>query len=138
MPEEEKKAFPEVPMLGLDTLWFQVAGTVCNLACTHCFLSCSPANQTHSMLTLATVERYLVESEALGVKEYYFTGGEPFLNPEILKILEAALRRGPVTVLTNGLLLHEERARALKALSDGSIYSLDIRVSLDGFDAATN
>src|SRR5690349_12103777 len=77
-----KSAAPAPPFLGLDTLWFQVAGTVCNLACTHCFISCSPSNHTHEMLDLATVRRVLAEAAALGVKEYYFTGGEPFLNRE--------------------------------------------------------
>jgi molybdenum cofactor biosynthesis enzyme MoaA len=125
-------------MTGLDTVWFQVAGSVCNLACTHCFISCSPHNHTHGMLDLATVERYLGEAERLGVREYYFTGGEPFLNPDMLGILAAALKRGPATVLTNGTLIHARRARELKALADASPYSLDVRLSLDGFDAASN
>jgi len=84
------------------------------------------------------VRRYLREADQLGVKEYYFTGGEPFLNPEILPILEAALAQGPVTVLTNGLLIRDETARRLRRLWDGSPYSLDLRISIDGWDAATN
>jgi sulfatase maturation enzyme AslB (radical SAM superfamily) len=90
------------------------------------------------MMDAASVERHLAESEGLGVREYYFTGGEPFLNPEFMAILESALRRGPATVLTNGTLIHARRAAALKALADGSPYSLDIRLSLDGFDAPSN
>jgi len=125
-------------MLGLDTVWFQVSGSLCNLACTHCFISCSPRNVRHAPLGLATVERYLAEAESLGVREYYFTGGEPFLNPELDAILAAALRRGPATVLTNGTLITARRAAALKALSEASPYSLDIRLSMDGFDAASN
>ena len=96
---------PRVELRDLDTLWFQVAGTVCNLACTHCFISCSPTNHTHELMPLAVIEGYLEEAAALGVKEYYFTGGEPFLNPEMEAILEATLAYGPATVLTNGLLL---------------------------------
>jgi hypothetical protein len=94
---------PEVALKSLDTLWFQVGGTVCNLACTHCFVSCSPTNHTHELLTLAEVRRYLEEAARLGVREYYFTGGEPFLNPEMEAILAATLEVGPATVLTNGL-----------------------------------
>ncbi|HTQ78667.1 MAG TPA: radical SAM protein [Thermoanaerobaculia bacterium] len=122
----------------LDTLWFQVGGTVCNLACTHCFISCSPTNHTHEMMSLAEVEAYLAEAATLGVREFYFTGGEPFLNREIEAILAAALTLGPVNVLTNGLLLDLARCRRLKALAEASNYSLDLRVSLDGYDAATN
>lgn len=129
---------PRVALRSLDTLWFQVAGTVCNLACSHCFVSCSPTNHTHEHLSLETVQRYLEEAAALGVKEYYFTGGEPFLNPEMEAILAATLEVGPATVLTNGLLLDPERCRRLAALAAASAYSLDLRVSLDGFSAETN
>lgn len=129
---------PRVTLGSLDTLWFQVGGTVCNLACTHCFVSCSPTNHTHEMMSLEQVRPYLAEGAALGVKEYYFTGGEPFLNPEMEAILDETLRYGPATVLTNGLLLGPERCRHLKGLADASRYSLDFRVSLDGYDAATN
>ncbi len=131
-------AAPKVGLTSLDTLWFQVGGTVCNLACTHCFISCSPTNHTHELLRLDEVERYLEEAVRLGVREYYFTGGEPFLNPDMEAILEATLRVGPASVLTNGLLLDPARCARLKALEQASDYSLDLRVSLDGYDAATN
>ena len=131
-------SFPSVPLTALDTLWIQVAGTLCNLRCTHCFISCSPTNSSHAMMTLAEIRPLLVEAEASGVREYYLTGGEPFLNPEILAIVEAALAQGPVSILTNGLLLKPDVARRLRALSDASEYSLDLRISLDGWDAASN
>lgn len=137
-PAPETTAAPRVRLRSLDTLWFQVAGTVCNLACTHCFVSCSPTNKTHDHLSLDTVRRHLDEAATLGVKEYYFTGGEPFLNPEMEAILEATLAVGPATVLTNGLLLDPERCRRLAKLSAASDYSLDLRVSLDGFTAEAN
>ena len=129
---------PSSPLVALDTLWLQVAGTVCNLQCTHCFISSSPTNHAHEMMSLAEVRPHLDEAERLGVREYYLTGGEPFLNREILEIIEAALAKGPVTVLTNGLLIRAETAARLRALSDASPYSLDLRVSIDGADAATN
>jgi len=129
---------PEVALRSLDTLWFQVGGTLCNLACTHCFISCSPTNHTHEMMPLEQVQRYLREAVELGVKEFYFTGGEPFLNPEMEAILEATLAVGPASVLTNGLLLDAARCARLAALAKASPYSLDLRVSLDGYDTASN
>lgn len=131
-------ASPRVELRSLDTLWFQVAGTLCNLACSHCFISCSPTNHTHEHMSLEQVRTYLDEAVALGVKEYYFTGGEPFLNPDMEGILEATLRIGPATVLTNGLLLDKARCSRLKVLSESSDYSLDLRISLDGYDAESN
>ena len=136
--ELDRLPAPRVELRSLDTLWFQVAGTVCNLACTHCFVSCSPTNHTHEMMTLADVGRYLEEGARLGVREVYFTGGEPFLNLEMEEILELALRFAPANVLTNGLLLDPERCARLKKLADASEHSLDLRVSLDGYDAASN
>jgi AdoMet-dependent heme synthase len=127
-------AIPTVPMLQLDTLWFQVAGTLCNIACTHCFISCSPKNHTHEMMSLDDVLPRLEEAKRLGVREYYFTGGEPFINRDMIAILEVTLKQGPATVLTNGMLLKPELCAELRRLFDGSRHSLDIRVSLDGFD----
>ncbi len=135
---EQQVASPTVDLHSLDTLWFQVAGTVCNLACSHCFISCSPTNHTHEHMPLSQVEEALAEAVELGVKEYYFTGGEPFLNREMEAILEATLRVGPATVLTNGLLLDPERCRRLAAMAKASDYSLDLRISLDGYSAEAN
>jgi len=129
---------PQVQLTALDTLWFQVGGTVCNLACTHCLVSASPTNHTHEILSLEAIRPYLDEAARLGVREYYFTGGEPFLNPEMEAILAATLLVGPATVLTNGLLLDRARCGRLMRLARGSEYSLDLRVSVDGYDAASN
>jgi len=84
------------------------------------------------------VRRYLRESAELGVKEYYFTGGEPFLHPEIVGILSDALAYGPVTVLTNGTVMTERLVASLREIAIESIYSLEFRVSIDHFDEARN
>jgi MoaA/NifB/PqqE/SkfB family radical SAM enzyme len=122
----------------LDTLWFQVAGTLCNLRCNHCFISCSPENHTLDLMSFDQVLPYLEEADHLGVKEFYFTGGEPFINPDLPKILEATLRIGPATVLTNATLFSTELVKAMAAMRDSSKYSLELRVSLDGFSPETN
>lgn len=129
---------PRVRLRQLDNLWFQVTGTLCNLTCAHCFISCSPSNHSFGFLDYEHVLRVLDESRRLGVKEYYFTGGEPFMHPRMLDILEATLRIGPATVLTNGTLFREPMIDRLKTLRDSSIYSLELRVSIDGPDAVTN
>lgn len=129
---------PLVQLAALDILWFQVSGTLCNLSCAHCFISCSPQNDSFGFLSLETVERVLQESVALGVKEYYFTGGEPFLNRELVPILVKTLEYGPATVLTNGTVLKDEWLERLRAAEQGSTYSLEFRVSIDGPTAAIN
>lgn len=129
---------PEIAPAHLDDLWFQVAGTLCNLTCNHCFISCSPHNDSFGFLDLATVERMLEESVDLGVKEYYFTGGEPFLNRDMVAILERTMQYGPATVLTNGTVFKDEWLTRLRQADDASRYSLEFRVSIDGFSPEEN
>src|SRR4029077_2747960 len=120
---------PAVPLAHLDDLWFQVGGTLCNLECRHCFISFGPLNHLFGFLDLERVRRVLDESVRLGVKEYYFTGGEPFLNPDLTAILELTLRFGPATVLTNGTVFKEEWLERLSRAERASPYSLEFRVS---------
>ncbi|HET9951730.1 MAG TPA: radical SAM protein [Candidatus Eisenbacteria bacterium] len=129
---------PSAPALALDTVWFQVAGTICNLRCRHCFISCGPANRSHDYMPRDSVRRYLSEAESMGARDFYFTGGEPFLHKELDGILEDALRVGPASVLTNATLVSAERARSLARLERASRYALEMRVSLDGLTAAMN
>jgi AdoMet-dependent heme synthase len=130
--------YPEIYLDSLDHLWFQVSGTLCNIQCEHCFISCSPLNHSFEFMTYEQVEERLLESVKMGVKEYYFTGGEPFMNKDIFKILERTLQFGPATVLTNGMLIKPEKAKQLKEISDNSIYSLELRVSIDGYTEEMN
>ncbi len=135
-PSGEQVAW--APLYSLDALWFQAAGTICNLWCSHCFISCSPENHTFGFMPRATVKKYLDESRQHGVREYYFTGGEPFMNRDMLDILEDTLAIGPATVLTNGILINERVAARLQSLSESSRYSLELRVSIDGFTPESN
>ncbi|MBI1311212.1 radical SAM protein [bacterium] len=123
---------PSVPLRSLDELWFQVAGTRCNLECTHCFISCSPHNDRFGFLSISEVRRRLDESIPFGVREYYFTGGEPFLNGDMVAILELTLTYGPATVLTNATVLRPEWIERLRMAEDASQYCLEFRVSIDG------
>ena len=131
----------ETPYVGLDDLdevWLQVGGTLCNLACNHCFISCHPGNRSFGFLHLDDVRRHIDDAVRLGVKEFYFTGGEPFLNKELVPMLRLALRRAPATVLTNGTVFTRSILDELADAARASRYSLELRVSLDGPDAATN
>ena len=138
LPHSDPAAAPVLLPGHLDALWFQVTGTLCNLRCTHCFLSCAPENDTLGLLSLDQIRTRLEESVPLGVREYYFTGGEPFLHPQIVDILSLALTYGPTTVLTNGTLLRPRNVEPLAVAAAASRWSLEFRLSLDGFDAGSN
>ncbi len=137
-PAPPAARYPEQPLLHLDALWIQVAGTLCNLTCTHCFVSCGPGEDRHGMMSREAVRGRVAEALPLGVREFYFTGGEPFLHPEMTGILADTLAHGPCTVLTNGTLFTARLLDALVALASSTRHSLEIRVSLDGDRAATH
>lgn len=129
---------PELRFAALDTLWLQVTGTICNIACLHCFISCGPKNHQHEMMTVEQVHEALAEARRQGVREYYFTGGEPFLHPDIQQLISMTLEQGPLNILTNGMLLDAPMAAWLGETFRNAPYSLDIRVSLDGATAEDN
>jgi len=126
------------PFLGLSTLWVQITGTWCNLECRHCINASGPRAPWLKPLDGETIRHAIREAEQAGVKEIYFTGGEPFLHGEILPLLELALGTAPTTVLTNGTLIGPEQADALAAMAARAPYSLEIRVSLDDTDRERN
>lgn len=129
---------PRVEFGGLRSLWFQITGTLCNLACRHCFNSSGPRNPWLGSLDAGVVRQHIAEAERLGVREFYFTGGEPFLHPELLTLVAEALAVVPVTILTNGTLIDEVVADRLAGIAAGSPYSLELRISLDAPTAEAN
>jgi sulfatase maturation enzyme AslB (radical SAM superfamily) len=122
----------------MDTLWVQVTGTLCNIACRHCFISCGPKASQIPMMSVEEVQLALHQGQEAGMRHVYFTGGEPFLHLEIRRLVEMALEVAALTVVTNGILLDSAMVRWLAATFERSQNSLDVRVSLDGMTAAQN
>jgi MoaA/NifB/PqqE/SkfB family radical SAM enzyme len=136
--ELDRRAVPTVPFRGLSTLWVQITGTWCNLECTHCFNASGPREPWLKPLDGDTVRDTIRDAERLGVKDIYFTGGEPLLHPDIVALLDFSLAFAPTTVLTNGTAITESMADQLAALAGRARYSLEIRVSLDDVRPAAN
>ncbi len=122
---------PNCPFLGLDSLWVQVAGLSCNLRCAHCFNASGLGNRELAPLSRDEVRALLDEAAAAGVRDVVFTGGEPFLHPEMAEIAGDTLCRFPATILTNGTLVTDRIVDRLAVAARGSIYSLEVRISLD-------
>lgn len=127
-----------LPFLYLDTLWLQVTGTLCNIACRHCFISCGPKVDKHKLMSRELCKQSMDDAVRGGVREIWFTGGEPFLHPEMLDILDDALALAPAGVLSNGMLITPEIAGALGERFRAAPYNLEIRISLDGPDEQSN
>jgi uncharacterized Fe-S cluster-containing radical SAM superfamily protein len=126
-----------VALTRLQTLWFNT-GTLCNLACTHCYIESSPTNDALVYLTAAEVDRFLDELDRdFDAAEIGFTGGEPFMNPDFMAMLGSALARGyRVLVLTNAMRPMMKCADALLGLKERYGAKLRIRVSIDHYSQA--
>lgn len=116
-------------------LWFNT-GTLCNITCRNCYIESSPFNDALAHISAAEVGAYLdqVDDRGWGVREIGFTGGEPFVNPEIIAMLRKSLARGyEVLVLTNAMrpMMRPRVMAGLKALRAEFGARLTLRVSLD-------
>jgi len=99
------EARAKVSLTHPETLWFNT-GTLCNIACTNCYIESSPTNDALVYISADEVSNYLDQLDARqwDVREIAFTGGEPFMAPEMIDMMEAALSRGhQVLVLTNAM-----------------------------------
>jgi predicted phosphodiesterase/uncharacterized Fe-S cluster-containing radical SAM superfamily protein len=134
----ESRQSSEVPPVQtlerLETLWVNT-GTLCNLACQNCFMESTPANDALAYMPLADV-RDLLRAAPESVEEIGFTGGEPFMNPDIIKMLEVTLAAGKsALVLTNAMRPMRRHERALQSLITAYSETLMVRVSLDHYEA---
>lgn len=121
----------------LKTLWFNT-GTLCNIECKNCYILSSPTNDALVYLTEADVTAYLDEVDALGFGpvEIGFTGGEPFMNPEMIRLMEVSLERGHrVLVLTNAMkpMMRPRVQSGLLELQARYGDRIEMRLSLDHY-----
>ena len=134
----ERRAW--VALGSLDTLWFNT-GTLCNLTCRHCYIESSPRNDRLVYLSTDEIREYLDEIATLqlGTRLIGFTGGEPFMNPELPAMLDDVLSRGlRALVLTNAMKPMHKMKPALLRLRDRYGDRLTIRVSVDHYGRAVH
>jgi uncharacterized Fe-S cluster-containing radical SAM superfamily protein len=127
-----------VQLEALETLWFNT-GTRCNITCAHCYIESSPKNDRLAYLTLEDVCAYLdeIERDGLPTKLIGFTGGEPFMNKDIIAILGETLGRGfEALVLTNAMRPMQRHKAQLLELQARYGARLRLRASLDDPRAA--
>lgn len=119
------------------TLWFNT-GTLCNIECANCYILSSPTNDALVYITDSEVRDYLdqLTERNWAVREIAFTGGEPFMNPQMIEITEAALERGyDVLILTNAMLpmMRKKMREGLLRLNAAYPGKLTLRISVDHY-----
>jgi MoaA/NifB/PqqE/SkfB family radical SAM enzyme len=129
-----------VALRALATLWINT-GTLCNLTCQNCYIESSPSNDSLVYMTAAEVSEFLdeIRRDGLPTRLIGFTGGEPFMNPDLLAMLGDALGRGfDVLVLTNAMKPMAKCKDELLALRARYDTRLALRVSVDHYGPAVH
>ena len=128
-----------VPLMKATTLWFNT-GTLCNIQCINCYIKSSPKNDSLVYITPDEVNDYLnqIKDRNWATSEIAFTGGEPFMNPDMIQIARNCLDQGyEVLILTNAMLPMMRKSIKIGLLELLAAYGekLTIRISLDHFTA---
>ena len=128
-----------VALARLETLWINT-GTLCNITCENCYIESSPSNDRLVYLTAAEVKDYLaqIDERDWPVREIGFTGGEPFMNPEMIAMARAALEGGfKVLILTNAMqpMMRKHMRQGLLSLHQDFPGQMTLRISLDHWRA---
>ncbi len=131
-PKGEPRGF--IQSYALDELWLHT-GTACNLACPFCLEGSKPGDNRIQLMRFDDAKPFIDEALSLGVKQFSFTGGEPFINKDMVRILDYALEYHPCLVLTNATEPLIKRLKQLESLRERE-HALHFRVSLDHFEAS--
>ncbi len=120
-----------------ETLWFNT-GTLCNIECLNCYIDSSPTNDALVYITADEVRDYLdqIDDRNWPVREIGFTGGEPFMNPEMIDMTRACLERGyEVLILTNAMqpMMRRRVQDGLVQLQRDFGDKLTLRISVDHY-----
>jgi molybdenum cofactor biosynthesis enzyme MoaA len=120
---------PQIKLQHLTELWIHT-GTACNLECPFCLEGSRPGDTRLERFKLTEIKPYLDEAAQLGVQQFCFTGGEPLIVKDIVKILEYALSLKPCLVLSNGTAPLLKRLHQLQLLKQQP-HPLAFRISID-------
>lgn len=103
----------------------------CNLHCDHCLSGSGPGHQRPNELTTDEALEFVDQLDEMDVFQVNIGGGEPFVRPDIMALLDALTDRGISTcVSTNGTRLDEATLDRLEAMEP-----LFLQVSMDGLRA---
>jgi hypothetical protein len=131
-PADDGGERPVVPLFGSalfpPRLWVY-SNFHCNLACSYCAVASSPTARRRS-IGLERFRELVDEAVEEGFEELYVTGGEPFVEPHMVDMLEYASDRLPTVVLTNAMLFTGRRREELGRLAGRR--RLVLQTSLDG------
>lgn len=131
---------PKIEMEELKNLFFQLSTKTCNLKCKNCYIQKNPYKNEDDFISLDKIKQTLlsVKNKKIKLNSIYLTGGEPLLHPDFNQILRMCLKVSNTTILTNGTMINDKKARFLKKIDDESSFETIYRISIDSIDEIEN
>ncbi len=129
---------PEVELAELNNLFFELCYKACNLKCKHCYIEKNPYKQEKDFIPIEKIKSALLQTRGQNLSSIYLTGGEPLMHPDFNTILRMCLKFSNVTVISNGVLINDKKARFLRKIDDENSFETIYRISLDHFDELKN
>ena len=125
-------------MKELNNLFFELCYRACNLKCKHCYIEKNPYKQEKDFIPLDKIKNALLQTRSENLNSIYLTGGEPLMHPDFNSILRMCLKFSNVTVMSNGLMINDKKARFLRKIDDENNFETIYRISLDHYDELKN
>ena len=129
---------PKAELKELKNLFFQLSNKTCNLKCRYCYLEPSLNKNETDFLDIEKIKQTLLSIRNLELNSIYLTGGEPLMHPDFNQILRMCLKISNTTVMSNGVMINDKKARFLRKIDDESNFETIYRISLDSVQEQEN
>jgi len=129
---------PCVELAELKNLFFQLSNKTCNLKCQYCYIKQDLYQNKADFLDTEKIKQTLLAVKSLNLSSIYLTGGEPLMHPDFNQILRMCLKVSNTTVLSNGVMINDKKARFLRKIDDESNFETIYRISLDSTNELEN
>ena len=129
---------PKVELAELKNLFFQLCTKTCNLKCKYCYIEKNPYKNEEDYISTEKIKQTLALFRQNNLYSIYLTGGEPLMHPDFNQILRMCLKLSNVTVMSNGVMINDKKARFLRKIDDESKFETIYRISLDSVDEIEN
>lgn len=129
---------PKVELDELKNLFFQLCTKTCNCKCKYCYIEKNPYKNKEDFISLDKIKQSLLSVDSKKLSSIYLTGGEPLMHPDFNQILRMCLKISNTTVMSNGIMINDKKARFLRKIDDESRFETIYRISLDSIDELEN
>jgi len=129
---------PKAELKELENIFIQLSSKACNLKCKFCYIKRDSFKKEEDFIPLEKVKQSLTYLKGKKLNSIYLTGGEPLLHPDFNQILRMCLKISNTTVMSNGIMINDKKARFLRKIDDESNFETIYRISLDSVHELEN